>query len=73
MAGKVWEIIGKHFDLGHHMPTEDTCFGLLRAAQDFFIKGQNILVSSKTEIVLPTQQSVTCLGHLLNRQPKASG
>ena len=50
MAGKVWEIIGKHFDLGHHMPTDDTCVGLLRAAQDFFIEGQNILVSRKTKI-----------------------
>ena len=58
MADKVWEIIGKHFDLGHHMPTEDTCFGLLRAAQDFFIEGQNILVSRKTKIRNATNAAI---------------
>jgi hypothetical protein len=58
MAGKVWEIIGMHFDFGHHMPTEDTCFGLLRAAQDFFIYGQNIMVSSKTQIRKATDTAI---------------
>ncbi len=59
MACKVWEIIGKHSDLGHHVPTRNTCFGLLHAAQDFFIEGQNILVSCKTEIRKATNTAIS--------------
>jgi hypothetical protein len=58
MTGKVWNIIGKNFDFGHHMLTKDTCFGLLCAGQDFFIKGQNIMVSSKTEIRKATNTAI---------------
>jgi hypothetical protein len=66
MAG-IWEIISKHFDFGHHMPTEDTCFGLLLAVQDFFIEGQNILVSRKTEIRKATYAAIE-----LSRTPEES-
>jgi hypothetical protein len=58
MAGKVWNIIGKHFDFGHHMPIDDTCVGLLCAAEDFFIEGQIIMVSRKTEIRKATNTAI---------------
>jgi hypothetical protein len=52
----IWDIIGKHFDFGHHMPTDDTCFGLLCAAEDFFIEGQ--MISRKTEIRKATNTAI---------------